>query len=200
MESIDQCFSDQVLGPIMKIWGNSTVIVANDQRKALDLAGRGDEPTLMDMLAERRHIWPANSLTCEQYGERMVVTIPYTEDRTAQAYAIAGAKTLPTDGDIKEVLFVYHENRFPGLLDVKAPVVTQATTDAVFDILRHKFPKAQIYEVAGHNHVIPDEPMIRTEAGSLLVPVGIDKETLVGATLIAEPNRPLERISYEVVR
>jgi hypothetical protein len=100
-------------------------------------------------------------------------------------------------GAINNVYVVYHENRHPELLDVKRPAEMQCLHEMI-DVVMYKYPHAEIYEVCGHTHKIPKERQIRTPERTFLVPVGVDKETLMARTILLFPSEGFTEMDYHL--
>ena len=66
------------------------------------------------------------------------------------------------------------------------------------DVVKDKYPNATVYEVCGHIHAIPEkETMVETPEKTFIVPVGIDKKTLLGRTVVITQDK-IEKVDYQV--
>ncbi len=202
---------EKVMNPLRKVTGNCVPIISRDQRKALELSGAENPSTMDDYLfsLSTMNDWILNgeidqvirvydTVRQERYGNVMVVTIPYTENKENQAKCLNKLKELKKEDDVKEVYVIYHENRYPALVGMKGKPVMMQCLHEMVDVVINKYANAEINEVVGHNHLLPppNEFKIKTQVGTFMIPVGLDMRLLVGATLVITPGQQSKRCDY----
>jgi hypothetical protein len=198
--NISRLVGNRVINEVQKLRGNSTPIISIDQRKALDLKERKKGSTMEEMLKDSPHIRLYDDVSEKRYNSALLVSIPYSECSQEQEDYLAILKKIPTQSGITDVFLIYHENRFPELVGMEGkPVMMKDCLGQAVDILKTKYSQATVYEVVGHNHVIPEDDFrISTEDKTLLVPVGVDSSKLIAATLVIVPGNEIQRVDYDV--
>lgn len=197
VKNIVNCVNNGILNPLLKIMGNSTAIISSDQKKALELEG-SNKQTIEEMIkGVPDKIKVLEGVTYSDKNEIIVVTMPFSTDVKEQKEylnQIKGIYNLNNKShfasDVTRVLFAYHENRMPELVGNKGkPVAMKEVLDESVDILSETFPNARIYEIVGHNHVIPKQLTIDYGGKTEFIPVGIDLKTLKARTLIVSDDK-----------
>jgi len=188
------------LNPVLLEKGNSTKIVSDDQLILRELPGRKKEPVLEDLIDKYpRAIKVIKKVRVDRYGDALLITIPYTENKKVQKSYTNQLKRMLKRSGVKDVFAVYHENRFPEMVGMEGKPVVMNCLHEMMDIVKSKYPGAKVHEVVGHNHVIRKEDyMVETPDKTLLIPVGIDFKTLNCRTLLIKPGEEPKPLYYQM--
>lgn len=191
-----------ILKKMIKVMGNSTPIISADQRDACDLVwGRDVESTMEELVCRSDAITLLSDVTFDRFRDCVLITIPYSKDAEKQKRYLKSLESFEEHNEIRRAInniyVIYHENRHPELLGVKRPAEMQCLHEMI-GVVRDKYPNAEIYEVCGHTHKIPKERQIRTPENTFLVPVGVDKETLMARTILLFPLEGFTELDYHV--
>lgn len=152
------------------------------------------------LMANPKSLNVYEEVSMDRQGDSALVTMPYSKRAVDHERYISQLKKIEKQSGVKDVFFIYHENRLPGLVGLPHYPVAMACLHEAVDIVKNKFPGSTVYEVVGHTHSIPEGDFrIETPDRTILVPVGPDIETMTARILIIKPQREVKSIKYDLV-